>query len=103
MNWGITPRLRETRPQILCVNAQRGITPRLRETLPKHKRFVDRLGITPAPAGNTISETKFQGEGKDHPRACGKHLGVSRQRPPFEGSPPRLRETPWRFPTTPSI
>ena len=57
--------------------------------------WLTRERITPAPAGNTGLPLVFAGVFEDHPRACGKHLQLTRQPPTRSGSPPRLRETPF--------
>ena len=54
------------------------------------------VGITPAPAGNTLSSCCRRSSSRDHPRACGKHSPNTLDGQRQQGSPPRLRETPRR-------
>ena len=72
---------------------QPGSPPRLRETLGWAQRGLPGLRITPAPAGNTFAVYLHLRVTGDHPRACGKHDSVVRERVFAQGSPPRLRET----------
>ncbi len=65
----------------------------MRETRYRMRRGWPSKRITPAYAGNTIQSVKRIWLQKDHPRVCGKHLGVNIARLPQLGSPPRMRET----------
>ena len=65
----------------------------MRETLDKVAEKSEKVGITPAYAGNTQCGTLIRARDWDHPRVCGKHDSV---KAPFlitSGSPPRMRET----------
>ena len=71
----------------------RGSSPRMRGTLASEFSRTERTGIIPAYAGNTVQVMFQQSKGRDHPRVCGEHSGLS-QRPHFvEGSSPRMRGT----------
>ena len=75
-----------------CKGKRVGSPPRMREEFAETDAPKFTQGITPAHAGRiTLSYT--QGSiTLDHPRACGKNLGIAC--PPFVpvGSPPRMRE-----------
>ena len=51
-------------------------------------------GIIPAHAGNTSRRTTSRLTSRDHPRACGEHLGELYDYSCEEGSSPRMRGTP---------
>ena len=56
-------------------------------------------GIIPAYAGSTISKRCGIAKGKDHPRVCGEHDGMSYLEILQKGSSPRMRGAPLlRFP-----
>ena len=77
-----------------------GSPPRLRETQLVEFEGRKYSRITPAPAGNTYRHRGSRHVARDHPRACGKHRGITFTVGWQEGSPPRLRETlPQRFAT----
>ncbi len=80
-----------------------GSSPRLRGTRFAGSRVNERIGIIPALAGNTGVFTLIEWVDRDHPRACGEHLGVRHGTQLSVGSSPRLRGTryrvlPWRPP-----
>ena len=71
----------------------RGSSPRVRGTPDFVKKYLDRVGIIPACAGNTvIKPTRFGGVG-DHPRVCGEHIFVRCTIWDTAGSSPRVRGT----------
>ena len=70
-----------------------GSPPRLRETPLRYTIPQALLRITPAPAGNTTSDSSCSARSRDHPRACGKHELMQIFSLVNLGSPPRLRET----------
>ena len=47
--------------------------------------------ITPAHAGNTLSQSNFYNAIQDHPRACGEYAAVADRDGFVWGSPPRMR------------
>ena len=51
-----------------------GSPPRMRETLGQRIDDFNRIGITPAYAGNTELEKRVCMMSQDHPRVCGKHV-----------------------------
>ena len=53
--------------------------------------------ITPAHAGNTLTEHHHHRSCQDHPRVCGKHEYEKLKRSIEQGSPPRMRETRVEF------
>ena len=70
-----------------------GSSPRMRGT-PKTKRMICFItGIIPAHAGNTVRPRRRSGAPRDHPRACGEHLGLTSWMPAGSGSSPRMRGT----------
>ena len=50
-----------------------GSPPRVREKPSSVDNSFSRLGITPACAGKTSSDTRDHGATQDHPRVCGKN------------------------------
>ena len=73
----------------------RGSSPRMRGTPIPHFPAADVVGIIPAHAGNTHGCTRQAHPARDHPRACGEHVGnvpLPRQQ---RGSSPRMRGTHW--------
>ena len=49
------------------------------------------IGITPAHAGKTESESDNNEDSRDHPRACGENGHTAMSAPVSGGSPPRMR------------
>ena len=77
-----------------------GSSPRVRGTLWRVRRQAERPGIIPACAGNTRYRRGYTAKCGDHPRVCGEHFRVERDKLCVEGSSPRVRGThgnPWRF------
>ena len=70
-----------------------GSSPRLRGTLRVAQTRGGRIGIIPALAGNTLGRLLCLRRWRDHPRACGEHVGVDLQSACAQGSSPRLRGT----------
>ena len=70
-----------------------GSPPRVRGTPDKPSLAADRLGITPARAGNTSISISTLFLSEDHPRACGEHKAVGNPCRESLGSPPRVRGT----------
>ena len=66
----------------------------MRETPNKIAFILACSGITPAYAGNTITDGRKSTNDWDHPRVCGKHLRKKALKFKAAGSPPRMRETP---------
>ena len=56
------------------------------------------LGITPAYAGKSLSETSIRPRLEDHPRVCGEKRRNGLQRTNPSGSPPRMRGKGRRWP-----
>ena len=54
-------------------------------------RVVEGGGIIPADAGSTCTWLDSNGEGQDHPRGCGEHIGVNPFKNVLMGSSPRMR------------
>ncbi len=71
----------------------KGSSPRLRGTRALLAMSVNRVGIIPALAGNTVDVHRSSLMMRDHPRACGEHHWALRSRSPWTGSSPRLRGT----------
>ena len=70
-----------------------GSSPRVRGTLLGHPLDVVVVGIIPACAGNTASETNITASRRDHPRVCGEHSLIGRMGLSGLGSSPRVRGT----------
>ena len=68
-----------------------GSPPRMRGILMNMAVVVQRVGITPAHAGNTVSAVWIHGKIRDHPRACGEYIGKRIAVNLQQGSPPRMR------------
>ena len=81
----------------------KGSSPRLRGTRALLAMSVNRVGIIPALAGNTVDVHRSSLMMRDHPRACGEHHWALRSRSPWTGSSPRLRGTPRRPPVVRQI
>ena len=77
--------------------AEMGSSPRMRGTpgwrLARHGGY----GIIPAHAGNTHVVSNARCNVRDHPRACGEHLGHKLLPGNSGGSSPRMRGTRWLF------
>ena len=54
---------------------------------------LDKSGIIPAYAGNTVSTISSKKQCRDHPRVCGEHLSHSADGNALPGSSPRMRGT----------
>ena len=97
------PRACGEHPVAVTVGSRyRGSSPRLRGTPDIHIHDIEQAGIIPALAGNTSDDAVNFLDGRDHPRACGEHMGPCKLAPPETGSSPRLRGTPphWTTRTT---
>ncbi|RYM92971.1 hypothetical protein PG2011B_1426 [Bifidobacterium animalis subsp. lactis] len=70
-----------------------GSSPRLRGTFADDFPIAGRRGIIPALAGNIWMRRQHDPTNRDHPRACGEHVGEAVERVGDEGSSPRLRGT----------
>ena len=79
------PRTHTTRP---------GSSPRMRGTLQRSLDMWYFIGIIPAYAGNTQSNTMRGASVWDHPRVCGEHGGKEFLQILIAGSSPRMRGTP---------
>ena len=66
----------------------------MRERLTVDERLVSANGITPACAGKTHVQRGLNEFARDHPRMCGKDMGVSFEDTNATGSPPHVRERP---------
>ena len=73
--------------------ADAGSSPRLRGTQRVRRGRCPSRGIIPALAGNTTGHCPRRGSSRDHPRACGEHVGVYTPEDWESGSSPRLRGT----------
>ena len=78
------PRTHTTRP---------GSSPRMRGTLQRSLDMWYFIGIIPAYAGNTQSNTMRGASVWDHPRVCGEHLTGNPYLLMVQGSSPRMRGT----------
>ena len=83
------PRTHTTRP---------GSSPRMRGTLQRSLDMWYFIGIIPAYAGNTQSNTMRGASVWDHPRVCGEHGDNNEESIEDLGSSPRMRGTPYRQP-----
>ena len=74
-----------------------GSPPHVRERLCLHPCCQVEIRITPACAGKTRRAGAVRGRKRDHPRMCGKdsHITATRAKP--TGSPPHVRERPFRI------
>ena len=72
---------------------QLGSPPRVRGTVFENAANVEKLGITPACAGNRDRLVPGLYSGQDHPRVCGEQIPSPRVRGEVIGSPPRVRGT----------
>ena len=70
-----------------------GSSPRMRGTLQSLALKLFPEGIIPAHAGNTHEHPRPHSERRDHPRACGEHLGFYVNALASQGSSPRMRGT----------
>ena len=71
-----------------------GAPPPTRGTPLNRLLYCDRLGITPAYAGNTDLQVGYNLRSRDHPRLRGEHIRVSWSAMRVAGSPPPTRGTP---------
>ena len=71
----------------------RGSPPRVRGTVSCTTSLICLIGITPACAGNSMSENIDVDRAQDHPRVCGEQLRGKSDCSVWEGSPPRVRGT----------
>ena len=71
----------------------RGSSPRMRGTLGISMFSHTNDGIIPAHAGNTSTAMWASACSRDHPRACGEHVGLKLAAVPLSGSSPRMRGT----------
>ena len=79
-----------------------GSSPRMRGTRVIVPVQVQPVGIIPAHAGNTHISALSIRHSRDHPRACGEHMGINNAYAQAQGSSPRMRGTPNRnHPRTP--
>ena len=70
-----------------------GSPPRVRGTVCLPDFSHEHLRITPAGAGNRLSEPDLLHSARDHPRGCGEQTAVIPIGQKVEGSPPRVRGT----------
>ena len=70
-----------------------GSSPRMRGTPGLNRPTKRSCGIIPAYAGNTIINSPYNQERRDHPRVCGEHSRSTRCCRPSTGSSPRMRGT----------
>ena len=71
-----------------------GSSPRMRGALRTSSERGRPLGIIPADAGSTVRVYGHVRVCKDHPRGCGKHMGLPAERAVRRGSSPRMRGAP---------
>ena len=74
------------------IRDQPGSPPRVREKLNKDCCSFFFNGITPACAGKTRLFAISKTLSRDHPRVCGKNVGMTYDMVASQGSPPRVRE-----------
>ena len=74
--------------------SSRGSPPHTRGILFFSSFFGPSPGITPAHAGNTLSNIRANYTNADHPRTRGEYAVDSHKRIPYEGSPPHTRGIP---------
>ena len=79
---------------VLCVLHVAGSSPRVRGTLEHAQGILERFGIIPACAGNTIIRLLLIMAIRDHPRVCGEHDVTIPSDTSKSGSSPRVRGTP---------
>ena len=70
-----------------------GSPPRVRGTVSRAESSAAILRITPACAGNSMSENMEADRAQDHPRVCGEQIEVFNIVLNRKGSPPRVRGT----------
>ncbi len=71
----------------------KGSPPRMRGTDNATIKYFGISGITPAHAGNRMTERTSLYHTKDHPRACGEQQQTTAPDTQQQGSPPRMRGT----------
>ncbi len=72
--------------------SEEGSPPRMREELDMAKWKERGARITPAHAGRMAHVMAEEDLSEDHPRACGKNIGIAIESRRRSGSPPRMRE-----------
>ena len=75
----------------------RGSPPRMRGKVPSCGGNSESLGITPAHAGKSLTESRNRSENRDHPRACGEKVFPHLPGELVQGSPPRMRGKGYPF------
>ena len=91
---GSSPHVRGTHSSITCSRiACRGSSPHVRGTRSMATPVVQTIGIIPACAGNTNTNTRTTSSPKDHPRMCGEHWRCRRFLVRRWGSSPHVRGT----------
>ena len=70
-----------------------GSSPRMRGTHGEQHRWLQRLGLIPTYAGNTIRRLRFSPSRRAHPHVCGEHIMPVTFLPCWPGSSPRMRGT----------
>ena len=68
-----------------------GSTPQVRGILAFYQYIKNTLGITPAYAGNTHLQHRYDKSREDHPRSRGEYTRQTLMTMPQEGSPPLAR------------
>ena len=71
-----------------------GSTPQVRGILAFYQYIKNTLGITPAYAGNTHLQHRYDKSREDHPRSRGEYTRQTLMTMPQEGSPPLARGIP---------
>ena len=79
--------------QELIEQSRIGSPPRVRGTAYAHGRILAFFRITPACAGNRLSQEISNPNSKDHPRVCGEQVSCWGKLNRYRGSPPRVRGT----------
>ena len=79
-----------------AVTSRRGSSPRMRGALDRLCDGGSAVGIIPAYAGSTLSPASPSCRGRDHPRVCGEHQGLSWYPVASLGSSPRMRGARFR-------
>ena len=85
--------MRGTAASIVQLSNLGGSPPRVRGTEDLPIEGVEKLGITPACAGNSTRLLFFSLPTQDHPRVCGEQFGAHVVGNIGVGSPPRVRGT----------
>ena len=84
----------EHRETLDIINRYMGSSPRVRGTPERGVYICSCVGIIPACAGNTSTNSASVSPPRDHPRVCGEHADRAGRGDVMSGSSPRVRGTP---------